>query len=84
MNKLAVTNSNYVHNQTEMSNRTINAPIGLKKHERSVFSNTGSIATSLTNLTKTKYETKDNFGVVSASNKKKIKKNLNINTHTSN
>lgn len=61
-NKLAVQNSNFIHHNTDLSTQSITNPIGIKvmKNDRSVFSNNGSMATSLTNITKSKLETKEN------------------------
>lgn len=60
INKLAVRNSNFVQNQTDISQKSIiQAPVALQKHDKSIFSHNGSMATSLTNLTKSKFETKD-------------------------
>lgn len=52
-----------MHNNTDLSTQSITNPIGFQTHqkmERSVFSNNGSMATSLTNITKSKQETKEN------------------------
>lgn len=63
-NKMAVYNSYFIHNQTDASVQSMSMPVALqnqKKHEKSVFSHNGSMATtSLTNLTKSKMETKEN------------------------